>query len=217
MGKYQVTQEEYQAVMGTNPSSFKAATNGENPARRPVERVSWYDAVEFCNRLSEMEGLAPYYAIDKNTRDPNNTSSYDRYKWLVTPNPFADGYRLPTEAQWEYALAGMPTVYDTGAPISGDTGWYWHNSGKKTHEVGLKPANAWGLHDMHGNVWEWCWDWYGSYSSEAQSDPVGPASGFQRVSRGESWEFDGKTYVMAWRYSPPNSRVSDHGFRLVRP
>jgi formylglycine-generating enzyme required for sulfatase activity len=225
IGKYQVTQGQYQAVMGTNPSSYRTPPDGENPARRPVERVSWYDAVEFCNRLSEMEGLAPYYAIGKTTSDPNNTNSDDTHKWLVMPNAGSNGYRLPTEAEWEYACrAGTTTAYNTGASISDDTGWYRDNSGSRTHEVGKKPANAWGLHDMHGNVWEWCWDWYnssGSYYSSAAAagpDPAGPVSGPCRVYRGGSWYYDGQHLRSAFRYFVnPSFRSNSIGFRLVRP
>ncbi|MCL2805458.1 MAG: SUMF1/EgtB/PvdO family nonheme iron enzyme [Treponema sp.] len=131
MGKYQVTQKEYQEVMGTNPSYFK----GDN---LPVENVSWFNAVEYCNKLSQREGLTPAYTI-------NGTN--------VTWNINANGYRLPTEAEWEYACrAGTTTAYNTGATISDSTGWYVDNSNDRSHPVGHKRANAWGLFDMHGNV-----------------------------------------------------------------
>ena len=195
IGKYEVTQGQYRAVMGTNPSYFKARTHGENPAERPVECVSWYDALEFCNRLSEREGLTPYYTIDKTTSDPNNTNTYDTHKWLVTRRASANGYRLPTEAQWEYACrAGTTTPFSTGGSITTDQANYNGDAGiyrERTIPVGTFEANPWGLHDMHGNVWEWCWDWYGSsyYSSDAAAgpDPVGPVSGSNRVWRGGSW------------------------------
>ncbi|MDR1858772.1 MAG: formylglycine-generating enzyme family protein [Treponema sp.] len=205
MGKYQVTQEQYQVMMRTNPSSFTTGvTAGENQNRHPVENVSWYDAVEFCNRLSKWEGLSPAYSINGST---------------VQVVSGSNGYRLPTEAQWEYACrAGTTTAYNTGASISDDTGWYSSNSGSKTHEVGQKPTNAWGLHDMHGNVLEWCWDWYGAYPSAAQADPSGPVSGSYRVSRGGSWYGSGQYLRSAWRYySLPGYRLSYFGFRLVRP
>jgi len=195
MGKYEVTQKEYQEVMGTNPSNFK----GDN---LPVENVSWYDAIEYCNKRSQKEGLTPAYI-----RNGNN----------VTWNRNANGYRLPTEAEWEYACrAGTTTAYNTGAKISDNTGWYWDNSGRKTHPVGQKPSNAWGLYDMHGNVFEWCWDWHGGYSSGSQTDPMGASSGAFRVGRGGGWSAsDMRSAFRSYNY--PDYRYSNLGFRLVRP
>jgi formylglycine-generating enzyme required for sulfatase activity len=166
--------------------------------------VSWLEAVEYCNKRSQKEGLTPAYTI-------NGTN--------VTWNKNANGYRLPTEAEWEYACrAGTTTAYNTGARISNDTGWYGANSDNMTHPVGQKPANRWGLYDMHGNMWEWCWDWYGSYSSGAQTDPTGASSGSSRVFRGGYW-FNSAEYVRsADRYfNDPNYRTDGIGFRLVRP
>jgi formylglycine-generating enzyme required for sulfatase activity len=196
IGKYEVTQREYQEVMGTNPSNFK----GDN---LPVENVSWFDAVEYCNKRSQKEGLTPAYTI-------NGTN--------VTWNRNANGYRLPTEAEWEYACrAGTTTAYNTGANISDNTGWYVANNGNRTHPVGQKPANAWGLYDMHGNVLEWCWDWYGNYPSTAQTDPTGASSGVDRVIRGGRWINSAQYVRSAVRsVSTPSVRHNLLGFRVVR-
>ncbi|MDR2923307.1 MAG: formylglycine-generating enzyme family protein, partial [Treponema sp.] len=160
IGKYEVTQKEWYEVMGSNPSYFK----GDN---RPVECVSWYDAVEYCNKRSEKEGLTPAYTIDKSGKDPNNTNGDDDIKWLVRRNRNANGYRLPTEAEWEYAARGgngSPGNYTySGSNTAGEVAWYSSNSGGSTHDVGTRAANNLGIHDMSGNVYEWCWDWYGSY------------------------------------------------------
>ena len=218
MGKYEVTQKEYRDIMGSNPSKFK----GDN---LPVEQVSWYDAIDYCNKRSQREGLTLAYTIDKSSSDTNNFSKEDKYKYAVTWNRNANGYRLPTEAEWEYACrAGTTTAYNTGSAISDATGWYDANSGVwllvfggKTNPVGQKPANAWGLYDMHGNVWEWCWDWYESYSSGAQTEPTGASSGSDRVERSGSW-YSIATYLRsAFRsYGPPSSRNHALGFRVVR-
>jgi formylglycine-generating enzyme required for sulfatase activity len=129
-----------------------------------------------------------------------------------------NGYRLPTEAEWEYACrAGTTTAYNTGDIINDNTGWYSTNSGSKTQQVGLKPANAWGLYDMHGNVWEWCWDWYKEDITEDNTDPTGAVIGFLRVQRGGSWYDFGWNLRSARRdcYTP-SFRYYDIGFRLVR-
>jgi formylglycine-generating enzyme required for sulfatase activity len=201
MGKYPVTQKEYQEIMGTNPSNFK----GDN---LPVEMVSWFDAVEYCNKRSQREGLSLAYTI---------SGSGDSR--TVTWNRNANGYRLPTEAEWEYACrAGTRTAYNTGAAISDSTGWYSANSGNATHPVGQKPANAWGLYDMHGNVYEWCWDLSGKYSSGAQTDPVGASSGGIRVLRGGSYFSSARLCRSAYRGSDyPFRRANIYGFRLARP
>jgi len=200
LGKYEVTQKEYQEMMGTNPSRYK----GDN---LPVENVIWYDAVEYCNKRSQKEGLTPAYTISGS--GDNRT---------ITWNRNANGYRLPTEAEWEYACrAGTTTAYNTGASISDNTGWYKDNSGDTTHPVGQKPANAWGLYDMHGNVLEWCWDWYGNYSSGAQPDPAGASSGSFRVLRGGCWFSPARDARSAWRGNNyPSSRRIYLGFRVAR-
>ena len=231
MGKYEVTQAQWYAVMGTTIQELQTAAapnvlidygRGDN---YPVYYVSWYDAIEFCNKLSEGEGLTPYYTIDKTSgSDTNNknTGTLDAFRWLVTPNASANGYRLPTEAQWEYACrAGTTTAYNTGSnTISDDTGWYSVNSGNKTHEVGQKTPNNWGLYDMHGNVHEWCWDWYGAYPSTEETDPIGASSGSIRVLRGGSWYDAGGVFQRsAYRVdnTVPSAKYYNRGIRVVRP
>ena len=208
MGRYEVTQREYQDVMGYNPSYFTGDLN------RPVEQVTWFDAIEYCNRLSQREGLTPVYTITGRTP----ASGYPITAATVTSNWNANGYRLPTEAEWEYACrAGTTTAYNTGANISDNTGWYFANSNFRTQPVGQKPANAWGLHDMHGNVWEWCWDWHGTYASAAQTNPRGASSGSFRVLRGGGWFSGALSLRSASRYSiDPYGWSSDGGFRVVR-
>ena len=195
MGRYQTTQTEYQEIMGINPSAFKGPT-------LPVEQVSWFDAVEYCNRLSRKEGLTPAYIIDGNN---------------VNWNHYANGYRLPTEAEWEYACrAGTQTPFYSGTSLD-DAGWFSGNSGGKTRPVGEKQPNPWGLYDMHGNVLEWCWDWLGNYPGEAQTDPKGPASGTNRVYRGGNWRFESHQNRSAYRYgNHPYLKTFFLGFRIVR-
>ena len=211
IGKFQVTQAEYEAVMGTNPSNFR----GPN---LPVERVSWFEAIEFCNERSRREGLTPAYTISD--RGDSRT---------VTWNRSANGYRLPTEAEWEYACrAGTTTPFNTGGNITTSQANYngnfpYNNNARgiyrqHTTVVGSFAANAWGLHDMHGNVSEWCWDWYRVYPSGAQTDPAGAASGTARVIRGGGWNYNAWNLRSAARNgNMPHSRIIYVGFRVVRP
>jgi formylglycine-generating enzyme required for sulfatase activity len=162
LGVTEVTQMQYEKVMGANPSYFEGNAVLGDSSNHPVEQVSWEDAVEFCKKLSEL---------------PEEKKS-------------GRVYRLPTEAEWEYACrAGSKAAYSFGANSKtlGDYAWFGENSGSQTHPVGEKKANAWGLYDMHGNVWEWCSDWYGEYPKGAVSDPVGPREGLNRVFRGGCW------------------------------
>jgi formylglycine-generating enzyme required for sulfatase activity len=200
MGKYEVTQKEWAEIMGTNPSKFK----GDD---LPVENVSWYDAIEYCNKRSLKEGLTPAYRGSGDS---------------ITCNFSATGYRLPTEAEWEYAAKGGDKDYLTlsysGSNNADAVGWHTDNSGGRTHPVGTKLPNDLGLFDMSGNVWEWCWDWYGDYPASARTDPAGPASGALRVLRGGSWNIYAQYLRSAFRgYNTPSLRDSYGGFRLVRP
>ena len=194
VGATEVTQGLYEAVMGENPSSFK----GDD---RPVERVSWLEAVKFCNALSEREGLTPAYRISGDT---------------VTWTREADGYRLPTESEWEYAARGGGSHLYSGSDDLGAVGWYSSNSSSETHTVGELDANGYGLHDMSGNVWEWAWDWHGAYPSGTLTDPTGPSTGYRRVRRGGSWLNDPRNARVARRGIDPGIRSYNLGFRLAR-
>ena len=203
IGRYEVTQKEYREIMGKNPSEIE----GDN---LPVENVSWFDAVEYCNRRSQAEGLTPAYTITGNGDDRT-----------VMWNRSADGYRLPTEAEWEYACrAGTSTAWGFGNNDSDINSYAWtdNNSDKGVHQAGQKKANLWGLYDMHGNLSEWCWDWYGDYHSEAQTDPVGAVCGDRRVIRGGSWSHSSVYVRSAYRgYVNPGFTGHIFGFRVVCP
>ncbi len=197
MSSTEITQEIYRILMGETPSGFKGDDN------LPVEKVNWFDAVKFCNQLSVTEGLEPCYNLKT-------------WKCVFTNN----GYRLPTEAEWEYACrAGTETDYHTGDGESSlfNAGWYKKSSDSKTHPVKQMEPNTWGLYDMHGNVWEWCNDYYGKYSSISSRNPEGAQSGKYRVIRGGSYKSKKSDCRTANRqYMSPNARLKDIGFRVVR-
>jgi len=179
IGKFEVTQELWQAVMGKNPSNWKGD-------KLPVESVSWNDVQEFITKLNQKTGA---------------------------------NFRLPTEAEWEYVARGgnKSNGYKySGSNSIDNVAWYTSNSGSKTHQVGTKAPNELGIYDMSGNVWEWCQDGYGSYSSGNQTNPTGPSSGSYRVNRGGCWSYNARgCRVSSRRNNPPDSRFPNLGFRLV--
>ncbi|MHB9030450.1 MAG: formylglycine-generating enzyme family protein [Candidatus Latescibacterota bacterium] len=232
MSATEITQGQYRSIMGENPSRFTGEDN------LPVERVTWRDAVRFCNRLSGKAGFERCYD------EGNGTYNFEK-----------NGFRLPTAAEWEYACrAGTDTRYYTGespSPLKemppswadsidstsdlGRAGWYSGNSGDRnltpffldiktlveakcrSHPVGGKVPNAWGLYDMLGNVYEWCNDWYGNYSPEDVTDPAGPRKGSYRVKRGGGrGSYSNRCTSFGRSGNKPDTRNSDLGFRVAR-
>lgn len=200
MSPYEVTEELWDAVMGS----------GSSTSQKPKGNMTWYEAVSFCNVMSTAHGLTPAY-----------TGSGTDWSW----DQSANGYRLPTEAEWEYACRATSTTAFSNGGITAtgcdlDTnldamGWYCNNSGYTGHDVGSKDANQWGLYDMHGNVWEYCWDGYASYPTGSVTDPVG--SGSDHVLRGGAWDYHADFCRSAFRtYDYPGYEREITGFRLVR-
>lgn len=179
IGKTEVTQALWEAVMGSNPSYFEGSD-------LPVEQVSWNDCQTFLTKLNQLTGKT---------------------------------FRLPTEAEWEYAARGGNKSQGykySGSNTIGNVAWYYDNGGSKTHAVGTKQANELGIYDMSGNVWEWCSDWYDSYGSSSQTNPTGAASGSYRVLRGGSWSSYARGCRVAYRnYGNPGFRGNNYGLRLV--
>ncbi len=234
IGKYEVTQQLYTAVMGSNPSDFQSGTalgTGEtNYLLRPVEQVSWYDAITFCNKLSTLMGKTRCYKLSDGTypEDFGTIPTSNNTKWdNATCDWEADGYRLPTECEWECAArggtysAGTPWTYTySGSNTVGNVAWYTSNSSSHTWEVGLKDPNDLGLYDMSGNVNEWCWDNYNSAAITAETPATGPAtnssSAFGRRLQGGSWGGDASSCSVSLRSNfYPYVRFNGRGFRLA--
>jgi len=216
IGKYEVTQSLYESVMGYNPSDFK--TKVDNSPKLPIENVTWYDAVEFCNKLSERERLQPVYEISG--REP--ATGYPVTSAAVMADWSKNGYRLPTEAQWEYAAKGgngsPGNFMSAGSNNIDEVAWYNDNTGTAPEVVGTKAPNGLGIYDMSGNVYEWCWDRWGSYSSDAQTNPTGASSGDYRQRRGGSWATKDEYVRSAYRSLKKPGELDEYtGFRLVRP
>jgi len=209
IAKFPVTQAEYLDVVGSNPSINKGSLD------MPVDNVSWNLAVDYCNKRSVKEGLTPVYTIEGNN---------------VTWNKSANGYRLPTESEWEYACrAGTKSPFSSGDSMD-DAGWYRDNSfivlengarNRSTYPVGQKKVNAFGIYDMHGNVLEWCWDYFAPYTAEAKNDPAGPDKPMPgntwRVYRGGCFDFIASQCRSGYRFRQhQNFRMFYMGFRIAR-
>jgi formylglycine-generating enzyme required for sulfatase activity len=211
IGKYPVTQKEWYEVMGSTVTQQRDMVNKLYPLRGvgdnyPMYYVNWYEALEYCNKRSLTEGLSPVYRISKN---------FAACDWR------ANGYRLPTEAEWEYAAKGGnmdSIVFDYSGGNSADEAvWYMKNSGDAAHPVGMKKPNSLGLYDMSGNVWEWCWDRFDKYPLDAQTNPRGAYEGSKRVIRGGCWLLPALRARSSFRCSGiPSLGNYNKGFRVAR-
>ena len=220
MSDHEVTRGEYKAVMGSDPSGAKAydkdgnELTGDDVKNNPVNNISWYAALVYCNKLSMKEGFEPCYKIDGKT-DPSEwgtvPTTYD-CKWdAATCNFEAEGYRLPTEAEWEWAVRGGKSYNYAGSDTIDEVAWYKDTTnGTGTRDVKTKKANGYGLYDMSGNVWEWCWDRYG--------DTPRAGSASNRRVRGGAWIYGTKYALVAYRkFERPciSYNYDNYGFRLV--